>query len=982
MSATRRCLFGIILCSLLTAGLGFVPGAAVAGAGRDGISRLQADGRGIVMYTGASGRVSFVTGSVPIARFSDKKKAADVARDFFRAYGSVFGVTDASNQLTYRGTRSDRQGWSHVSFDQNYEDLGVFGRRLSVHIHDEAVTAVNGDFVPGINVPTTPTISSSKANANARSHLASRGPKKSKKAPDLLVYVTAGGAPHLAWHVTTPTARPFGFWKTFVDARTGAVLASYDDLHAAKTLNVFDGGSNGVCDTGAIAPDCTLPDPSSDTPARADGAGPVADAEVNAAYDNTSSAYDYFSATFGRDSYDDADHPIVSTVHFGSNDFNNAFWCPEECAQDYGIAAGGEQLVFGNFDGVSVNSLAADQDIVTHELTHALTSSTADLFPLGQSGALGESYSDVFAALRADDWIVGEDAFGAQARDLTQAASMSNFVQTAYDGGGVHANSLIPSHAAYLLRSNILVGKAKTEQIMYRALTQYLYPFADFEYNMLSVYVAALDLYGVDFPAIPEAVVTTFDEVGIVARAGVIAPGAADLIQGGSPTTVSWTTPGTEGHTFAVEYGVPSGSPTSNQGFESTSLPAGFVGGGSAGWLTTTELASSGSRSVRSGVIGADQNSTLSVTRTFAGAGSVEFQVAWSTDPIGDPWSFYVDDQLYDAQAGISDWDHFYYAIPPGTHTFTWVYERDDSAPDDETDNTVAIDDLSFTNSPTYTWTTINGATSPNAREQAWTTPLVSNGAYRARVLTSGHGNGLGEALSAPFTVDATPPAASVTSGLALWQLVASRSSGGTTTFTVPWSGSDPLSGIANYDLRWRYGSLAGTYTPYSDIYFYTTQTSFRTTYTGTEGKTLCFGVRAQDGVGNLSNYSGDRCTAVPIDDRELSRTSGWSLRTGSAYYMGTYAQTTTQGAYLISGSYRAKRISLIATKCSTCGTIEVYRGSTRLARISLRSSTTRYRQLINIKTYSSVTSAARYKIRVYTAGKLVRIEGLGLSLY
>ncbi len=994
MSITRRFFFGIVLCSLIAAGLGFVPSSVAAAPTRDGAAaRLRADGRDVAVHSGADGRVSFITGKIPVERFSESKQAADIARDFFRTYGAVFGVSDPGKQLKRRSTRSDGKGWSHVTFDQIYEDLGVFGRRLMVHIRDRAVTAVNGDFVPGITVPTSPKVSSSKANATARAHHASRGPKQPKRSPDLLVYVTAAGVPHLAWRVTTPTARPFGFWKTFVDARSGAVLASYDDVHAAVVdRKIFDSTSDPDCDSGIGEPDCTLPDPATATPARAEGGPAVGgDGEVDDAYTNTGLAYDYYSTKFSRDSYDGTGHTIASTVHFGSNAFNNAFWCPSDCADYYGAGLGGEQLVFGNFGG-GVNSLAADTDIVTHELTHAVTGSTAQLIPLGQSGALDESYSDVFAALRASDWTVGEASFGSLARHLANPAldsppdpsSMSQFVRTAYDNGGIHANSLIPSHAAYLLANDVLfgIGEAKTEQIMYRALTHYLVPLADFEYNQIAVYVAATDLHGAGSTE-AQAVVKAFDAVGIVARPVVLLPTASDQIKGGDPATVAWSASGTDGHTFAVQYAVPSGASSYGQGFETTSLPAGFIGGGDAGWTTTTEFASSGLRSVRSGAVGADQTSTLSVTRTFAGAGSVGFNITWSTDPIGDPWSFYVDDQLYDASAGSSDWVHADFPVPPGTHTFTWIYERDDSGADVGLGNVVGLDDLSFTNSPTFTWTDINAATAPDAQSQDWlATPTVSSSSYRVRVLTSGAANGLGEAFSAPFTVDATPPTAGVTSGLALWQLVASRSNGGTVTFTIPWSGSDALSGIANYDLRWRYGSLAGTYSAYSPIYSYTTQTSFRSPFTGAEGKTLCFGVRARDGVGNQSNFSGDRCTGVPIDDTHLSRTSGWSSRSGSAYYMGTYAQSTTQGAYLLSGSYRAKRIVLIATKCSTCGTIEVYRGSTRLARISLRSSSTRYRQLINIKTYSSVTSAARYKIRVYTSGKLVRIEGLGLSLY
>src|SRR6266545_903546 len=120
MSAIRRSALGIVLSMTLLAAGVTVTATSAAGApsSKSAAARLRADGRNVTIQTGAGGRVSFITGTIPVDRFSNAKNAADVARDFFGAYGAVFGISDQGAELKLRSTRSDRQGWTHVSFDQ------------------------------------------------------------------------------------------------------------------------------------------------------------------------------------------------------------------------------------------------------------------------------------------------------------------------------------------------------------------------------------------------------------------------------------------------------------------------------------------------------------------------------------------------------------------------------------------------------------------------------------------------------------------------------------------------------------------------------------------------------------------------------------------------------------------------------------------------------------------------------------------------
>ncbi|MDO9455934.1 M4 family metallopeptidase, partial [Nocardioides sp.] len=206
-------------------------------------------------------------------------------------------------------------------------------------------------------------------------------------------------------------------------------------------------------------------------PVRSAGDPATGDEAVDEAADGVAASLALLSEAFGRDSYDDAGARVLATVHFGV-DYVNAFW-------------DGGQLVFGDGDGVLFDRFTKPVDVIGHELAHAVTERTAALAYQGQSGALNESVSDVFAAclvqrLRdqtaADaDWLIGAGLFlpGVEARALRdmrapgtayddprlgqdpQVGHLDDYVETTDDNGGVHLNSGIPNHAFQLAATAI-----------------------------------------------------------------------------------------------------------------------------------------------------------------------------------------------------------------------------------------------------------------------------------------------------------------------------------------------------------------------------------------------------------------------------------------------------------------------------------------------------------------------------------------------
>lgn len=209
---------------------------------------------------------------------------------------------------------------------------------------------------------------------------------------------------------------------------------------------------------------------------RDEGQPASGEATVDQAYDALGATYDFYSAVFNRNSIDGHGMRLIATVHFGTG-FNNAFW-------------NGKQMVFGDGDNLIFQGFTKSLDVVGHELTHGVTDFTSSLEYHTQSGALNESFSDVFGSLVKQftkkqsvdkaDWLIGAEILapginGVALRSMKdpggayddprlggkdpQPKHMDDFVDLPDDedddNGGVHVNSGIPNHAFYLLATEL-----------------------------------------------------------------------------------------------------------------------------------------------------------------------------------------------------------------------------------------------------------------------------------------------------------------------------------------------------------------------------------------------------------------------------------------------------------------------------------------------------------------------------------------------
>ncbi len=220
---------------------------------------------------------------------------------------------------------------------------------------------------------------------------------------------------------------------------------------------------------------------------------------------NAGQAYEYFKNIHAREGISGSGDNIVSIVNVSAEDgssMGNAFW-------------NGFAIFYGNGDSAFF-PLGRGLDVAGHEMSHGVVQNTANLVYMNESGALNESFADVFGAMIDDDnWTIGEDVVRTSAfpsgalRDLEDphnGAATNDFgsgwqpkhvdeqFTGSADNGGVHINSGIPNHVFY--RVAIGLGRDKAAQIFYRALTVYLTKSSNFVDFRNAILTSTLDLYG------------------------------------------------------------------------------------------------------------------------------------------------------------------------------------------------------------------------------------------------------------------------------------------------------------------------------------------------------------------------------------------------------------------------------------------------------------------------------------------------------
>ncbi|MBI2426965.1 MAG: M4 family metallopeptidase [Candidatus Kerfeldbacteria bacterium] len=388
------------------------------------------------------------------------------ARAFLHAHASEYRLSESDDwAVAKQWTTSTSDPTTHVRFQQTTNGVPVFGAELVFHFDEQRrLQSVNGITVPDITTSPTPTI--------ARSDSAE------------LIYLNLGifegksTETHLAWKSETDES------ISFVDAHTGETLLSYAREYDLKNREVYISRSLGdlpgfqiMNEQGFLYPEWRIPWFIQD--------------DTEAVYNFLGETYDYFWNTFARDSYDGNGAIAAATVIYD----------PIQCLKSpYPVW----RTVF-----MTVCSGKFTDDAVAHEFTHGVAQTSVgdhgeNFVNFAQSGALGESYSDVFAAMvDREDWLMGEDLPKGAIRSMenpplyNQPDHMLNYreyeppcFEDGKDNCGVHKNDGIPNKVAYLIGEPGThehgghtvegIGREKLEQIYYKTLTEKLIPSTTF----------------------------------------------------------------------------------------------------------------------------------------------------------------------------------------------------------------------------------------------------------------------------------------------------------------------------------------------------------------------------------------------------------------------------------------------------------------------------------------------------------------------
>ncbi|MGW4646680.1 M4 family metallopeptidase, partial [Kitasatospora sp. NPDC004289] len=501
----------------------------------------------------------------------------------------------------------DADGSRHLRYERTFAGLPVLGGDLVVHQTagglTKGVDKASSEALTGFS--TTPKLAAPAAQSSA---LAAEQGSSLDTAPRLVVWV-ASGAPRLAYETVVSGVESDGTpsrMHVVTDAQTGALIQKYEGIKKGTGQGVFVGNvtigtslsgstyqmkdtarggqyttnlNNGTSGNGTLF--------TKSTDAWGNGLASNKESAAVDAHYGAGATWDYYKNTFNRSGIRNDGVGAFSRVHYGSN-YVNAFWDDGCFCMTYG-------------DGSGNNAPLTALDVAGHEMTHGVTSNTANLTYSGESGGLNEATSDIFgtmvewyANLPADppDYLIGEEininGDGTPLRYMDKPSKDGSSKDSWYSGIGnvdVHYSSGPANHFFYLLSegsgakvvnnvsynsptvNNITVagiGRDKAAAIWYRALTVYMTSSTNYAQARTATENAAKDLYG--------AGSTELYQVGM-AWAGV-AVGQPPT----NPGTVTVTSPGnqTTKVNTAVNLQINASGGTAPLTFSATGLPAGL----------------------------------------------------------------------------------------------------------------------------------------------------------------------------------------------------------------------------------------------------------------------------------------------------------------------------------------------------------------------------------------------------------------------
>ena len=484
-----------------------------------------------------------------------KKELSISPLNIFKTCKSAF-LLKQNDEMILKKQEKDELGYVHYRYQQTYKGILVEGAEYIVHAKNGVSLKANGKIVDGLTLKTTPFVSSIYAIQKAINAIPAE--KYEWESPEYIINDSTAQITDsiihkypkaeliitridnalplsatnltLAYRVKVVAVRPISEYYVYINAYTGQLLKKISLMTNANCtccngnayiMYVEDWRTIVTRHRGAPIWNYLLIDrcrgnyiqtylgksalTDNDNKWSAVNERPAVSAHWAAEM-----TYDYFRYTHGRNSVDGNGKRLLLYTAQGAQ--NNAGWSSD----DKGYFYSGDGVTAGHF--VSL-------DVVAHEITHGVTNHSAGLAYQYESGALSESFSDIFGAMvefayfpGGGDWDVGEDPmFSGALRSMSNPNLYKNpdtykgnfWWVSSGDYGGVHTNSGVQNYWFYLLSDggggindkgytyNVIgINRNKAAAIAYRNLTTYLTSSSDYADAKNGSIFAAMDLYG------------------------------------------------------------------------------------------------------------------------------------------------------------------------------------------------------------------------------------------------------------------------------------------------------------------------------------------------------------------------------------------------------------------------------------------------------------------------------------------------------
>ncbi len=439
-------------------------------------------------------------------------------------------------------TEKDKLGFTHEKYQQTFKGIKVEFGTYTVHAKNGSIKSMNGELFSTKEINTTPSISKQTALNRAIAYVGAE--KYMWEEKNVFNYTKPRGELVILPAIKGNTAKSKLVYKydiyadaplyranVYVDAHTGEVVFENKKIHHANTpatgTSLYNGTVSFTADSfnGSYRLRQTADGNGIQTFDMNNGTNYGSASEVtsnSASFTNAATAvqahwgaektHKYYVQKHARNSYDNNGAIIKSYVSYRSN-YVNAFW-------------NGNVMTYGDGDGTNYGPLVS-LDIVGHEITHGVTERSANLVYSYESGALNESFSDIFGesienfGQGNNDWLMGEQigagGSGGALRSMSNPNTYgdpdtyqgTNWATGSADNGGVHTNSGVQNFWYYILSVGKSgtndngdaytvsgIGMDKAGKIAYRNLTVYLSSNSNYAAARTGAIQAAVDLYG------------------------------------------------------------------------------------------------------------------------------------------------------------------------------------------------------------------------------------------------------------------------------------------------------------------------------------------------------------------------------------------------------------------------------------------------------------------------------------------------------